>query len=140
MTKLFILRIAERVSTIPQFWWIWRLPGRQRIRQAFYHVTFNTPISTSTDKISEEAEDVINTYKRDLERQKRNVPQAINSSWAFFGSLLGHITHEAILLIFKELILAKKWITDMEEERSQPASGSGCEKGCDLPSQTQCAR
>ena len=93
----------------------------------------HTPIGQSVEKITEEVDEIVYVYETEIERQKRNNPRIIDASRAFFRGLLGHITHEAIELVHKELIAAKNWALRVEDEASQELLGNGCQQACHLP-------
>ena len=93
----------------------------------------HTPVGQAVEKIAVEVEERIHTYQQELERQKRNTPRSIDASRPFFKGLLGQITHQAIELLHKELIAAKGWVVDVEDEASQAPDGDSCQKACHLP-------
>ncbi len=93
----------------------------------------HTPIGQSVEKIVEEVDEVIYIYETELERQKRNNPRSIDASRPFFRALLGHVTHQAIELVHAELIAAKGWNLDVDDEVSQAPLRDSCHKACHLP-------
>ncbi len=93
----------------------------------------HTPIGQSVEKIAEEVSEVIYTYETELKRQKRNNPRSIDASRSFFKALLGHVTHQAIELVHAELIAAKGWNLDVNDEVSQAPLRDSCQKACHLP-------
>ncbi len=93
----------------------------------------HTPIGQSVEKIAEEVDEVIYIYETELERQKRNNPRSIDASRPFFRALLGHVTHQAIELVHAELIAAKGWNLDVDDEVSQAPLRDSCHKACHLP-------
>ncbi len=84
------------------------------------------------EKIVEKVDEVIYIYEIELERQKRNNPRSIDVSRFFFRALLGHITHQAIKLVYAELIAAKGWNLDVNDEVSQVSLRDSCHKACHL--------
>ncbi len=71
-------------------------------------------------------DETIYIYEYELERQKRNNPRSIDASRLFFKEVLGHVTHQAIELVYAELIAAKKWVFDVEDKVSQAPEGNIC--------------
>lgn len=77
---------------------------------------------------------MIYTYEWDLEGQNKNNPRSIDVSRSFFIALLSRVTHQAIELIYRELIGVKQERLDVEEEGLfQAAIGNKCQNACHRP-------